>query len=187
MRQSLSAGLTASAALLVLAACTSDSPTAANQLTVDAPMPSIVDGQFCTWPAGYWKTHNQSGTVAQEADPTWQLVQPDAENSIFFLAGDTWVAVLETPAGGNAYYILAQQYIAAYLNSNNVNAEPVTPPEVEAALVAAQTLFEAYTPAATDALRGNDPLRAQFVQLAGVLGAYNEGELGPLRCDAEQP
>ncbi|HSM06412.1 MAG TPA: hypothetical protein VK858_17450 [Longimicrobiales bacterium] len=185
MKRPLSAGFTASAALLALVACTSDSPTAVNELSVGAPMLSTVDGAFCTRTAGYWKTHNPSGTAAREPDATWELIQPSAETSQFFLSGQTWVDVLGTPARGNPYYILAQQYIAAYLNRNNVNFDlPAAPPEVDAALAAAQGLFAVYTPAAIGGLTGNDPLRGQFLGLADILGSYNEGESGPGRCPA---
>jgi hypothetical protein len=32
-------------------------------------------------------------------------------------------------------------------------------------------------------LKGHDALRQQFISLAGVLGAYNEGITGPGHCE----
>jgi hypothetical protein len=84
------------------------------------------------------------------------------------------------PVGGNQYYNLAHQYMAAALNMEAGAAVPAT---VQAAFDAATTLFNTYAPAAIAGLRGSNPLRAQFVALAGILGSYNEGDIGPGHCD----
>jgi hypothetical protein len=38
-----------------------------------------------------------------------------------------------------------------------------------------QGLFNSYTPAQIKALKGNNPVRQQFISLAAILGDYNEG------------
>jgi hypothetical protein len=88
--------------------------------------------------------------------------------------------VFWTPVGGNQYYNLAHQYMAAALN---MEAGASVPANVQAAFDAATTLFNTHAPAAIAGLRGNNPLRAQFVALAGILGSYNEGDIGPGHCD----
>jgi hypothetical protein len=59
------------------------------------------------------------------------------------------------------------------------------PSSISGALAQAQVLFENYTPAQIAALKGkpsDKALRDQFVSLAGILGSYNEGLLGPAHC-----
>ena len=50
------------------------------------------------------------------------------------------------------------------------------------AIGTAAGLFSTYTPAQIAALKGNDPLRQQFISLGGLLGSYNEGAIGPGHC-----
>ena len=66
----------------------------------------------CTLTQGYWKTHSKYGPAPYDA--TWALI---GEDTTFFSSGKTWHQAIDTSsAGGNAYYILAHQYIAAKLN-----------------------------------------------------------------------
>lgn len=61
---------------------------------------------------GYWKNH--SDPLSARYDVTWdQVGGPDQD---FAGTGESWIAVLQRPTNGNAYYILAHQYIAAQLN-----------------------------------------------------------------------
>ena len=136
----------------------------------------------CTLTLGYWKTHNDSFQGGAATDPTWALLSGGlAEETIFFLSGQTWFEVFWTPVGGNAYYNLAHQYMAAVLNQL---AGASVPAAVQTALNSATTLFNTYTPAQIAALSGSDSLRRQFIALAGTLGAYNEGLAagGPDHC-----
>jgi hypothetical protein len=57
------------------------------------------------------------------------------------------------------------------------------PASVSSAITTATGLFGAYTPAQIGALSGSNALRKQFVALAGTLGSYNEGLIGPGHCD----
>ena len=66
---------------------------------------------------GFWRSH---------ADPsknnyasTWDLVGELGPDSEFMGTGESWIEVISRPTNGNAYYILAHQYIAAQLNIMN--------------------------------------------------------------------
>lgn len=57
------------------------------------------------------------------------------------------------------------------------------PSAAQTAYDAATILFNTYTPEQIKVLKGNHSLRAQFINLAGILGDYNEGLIGPGHCD----
>jgi len=126
----------------------------------------------CTLTQGYWKTHSRYGPAPY--DDTWNLVGEDLP---FFLSGQTWYRVLWTPPRGNVYYLLAHAYIAARLNV--LNGASTTPAVIDA-LVQAEAFFASYTPAQASALTMS--LRAHYVAVAGLLGRYNEGDVGPGHC-----
>lgn len=140
----------------------------------------VACGEGCTLTPGYWKTHSPEGPAP--LDETWFEVGPDAEDTPFFASGQTWYEVLWTPARGNAYYILARAYIAASMNFLNGASAPV---EVLDAWNEATDLFETYTPAEIGALKGNRPPRPRFLELAGLLDMYNNGDLGPGHCSED--
>lgn len=109
---------------------------------------------------GYWKNH-----------PDWPSPPCGVDYGKFFSSGQTWLEVLQTPPkGGNAYYILAHQYIAAKLNVCNGCWAPC-------GICTAEELFNKYTPADIGGLKGNDPLRQQFLELAAYLDDYNNRNL----------
>jgi hypothetical protein len=136
----------------------------------------------CTLTLGYWKTHNATFPGGAPVDPTWALLPGGlAEGTTFFLSGMTWYEVFWTPVGGNAYYNLAHQYMAAKLNV----LAGANPAAVSTALSDAETLFNTYTPAQIGALSGSNNLRKQFIALAGTLGSYNEGLTGPGHCSGD--
>jgi hypothetical protein len=83
------------------------------------------------------------------------------------------------PAGGNAYYMLAHQYIAVELNI----LAGADPSDVQEAFDDATELFETHTPEYIGGLRGNDPLRQEFIGLKNTLAHYNEGFIGPGSCN----
>lgn len=133
---------------------------------VDVTVPC---GGGCTLTLGYWKTHSQYGPAPY--DDTWAQV---GEDTIFYLSGQSWYQVLWTAPQGNPYYILARQYIAAYINTLNGAS---TTPAVDAALASAVALFNTWTPANIP----NDQ-RAAFVGAAMILDQYNNGDIGPGHC-----
>jgi hypothetical protein len=131
----------------------------------------------CTFTQGYWKTHSEFGPAPY--DDTWAELASGA-STVFFLSGQTYYQVLWTPPRGNAYYILAHQYIAAQLNMLGGASAPT---EVEQAFDQTTALFQTYTPAQIAALSGGSDLRHLFIALGGTLGDYNEGRIGPGSCD----
>jgi hypothetical protein len=148
------------------------------EIAVHVPCPT-----GCTLTQGYWKTHSAKGPAP--FDDNWNNLPGGlAENTVFFYSGQTWYQVFWTPpSGGNAYYQLAHQYEAAVLNIlNGADGSAVT-----------STLADAYallnnpanTPTSIGKLKGSDPLRAQFIKLAGILGSYNTGLIGPGHCSED--
>jgi hypothetical protein len=117
----------------------------------------------CTYTIGYWKTHPEDW-------PTNSLSIFTEEEAMDLL----W----SPPKKGNAYIILAHQYIGAELNV--VNGASI-PQEVEQAWLDAQALLvqyesEAYIPKKTED-------RDLAIYLAGMLDDYNNGLIGPGHCD----
>jgi hypothetical protein len=153
---------------------TNDSATTgSDSWKVDIDVPC----EGCTLTLGYWKTHSKYGPAPYDA--TWAEI---GEDTLFFLSGKTYYEVLWTAPAGNAYYILAPQYVAAMLNMLNGAS---VPSEVQAAFDEATVLFETYTPAQIAALKGKagNELRSQFIRLAELLDKYNNGQIGPGHCD----
>ena len=134
------------------------------------------EGEGCTLTPGYWKTHSEFGPAPY--DNTWALLTSGASTT-FFLSGQTWYEAFWTAPAGNAYYILAHAYMAAALNQL---AGTSIPADVLTAFNTATGLFETYTPAQIAVLSGNNALRKQFVELAGILDDYNNGITGPGHC-----
>lgn len=140
-----------------------------NTVTDTATTTVAVKGIGCTLTQGYWKTHSSYGPAAY--DDTWANI----EDTQFFSSGQTYYEVLWTaPKKGNAYYILAHQYIAAELN--------YMPADVLATWNEAKSLFETYTPGEIAALKGKNALRKNFIELAEILDDYNNGEMSVPHC-----
>lgn len=139
---------------------------------------TIACEEGCTLTQGYWKTHSDYGP-AKKSDPTWDLLPGGlGPDTVFFLSGQTWYEVFWTsPKKGNAYYILAHQYMAAKLN---ILSGASSTAAVDAAITWAETFFSTYTPTNWPA-----GLKTTIVQNAGILGDYNEGTIGPGHCDED--
>lgn len=132
----------------------------------------------CTLTQGYWKTHSEQGPAPY--DNTWEQLENGA-SEMFFKSGQTWYQVFWTPpAGGNVYYQLAHQYMAAVLNKLNGASSTAA---VDAAIASATTFFNTYTPAEAGAFGKSSTLRKDAGALASTLGSYNEGAIGPGHCD----
>ncbi|GAA5337623.1 MAG: hypothetical protein KNN15_11275 [Thermus antranikianii] len=142
--------------------------------TVTVRVPACPMG--CTLTQGYWKTHTEYGP-AKPRDATWDLILPRGEDSDFFQSEKNYYEVLWTPpSGGNPYYQLAHQYIAAKLN---VLKGAYAPPEVQAAIAWAENqFFNLYPPS----YNFGKSLTNQARYYAGILGQYNEGRIGPGHC-----
>ena len=108
---------------------------------------------------GYWKTHNIYATVPALRDP-WPIVE-DVE-----LCDRTFFEIVNTPPEGDAWLILAQQWIVALLNAMN-GCE--LPPDVYQALWDSEELL-------WDSCGSIDPSeREEAIGLAELFTAYNEG------------
>jgi len=122
----------------------------------------------CTLTQGYWKTHSKYGPAPY--DNTWAML---GEDTSFYLSGQSYYQVLWTsPSKGNAYYILAHQFIAAKLNLLKGAA---TTPAVDAAMTWAESFFSTYKP--SDSL--SKTLTNQAKSYAATLDSYNNGLIGP--------
>ena len=130
----------------------------------------------CTLTQGYWKTHSEHGPAPY--DETWALLANGADTP-FFTSGMTWYQAFWTPPkGGNAYLILAHQYEAAHLNMLN---EANVPEAVAKAMTAAEAFLGNY--AKYNGAKGK--ARSEMLELAAILGAYNEGATGPGHCSED--
>ena len=150
----------------------------------------VLCGHGCTLTQGYWKTHSNQGPAP--LDPTWNLL-PLAELTAAFLpnvdakpgagnpAPGTWYSIFWTsPSGGNVYYQLAHQYMAAKLNRLGGASSTAA---VDAAIASADVFFATYTPTEAGALGKNSTARQNALALATTLGNYNTGLIGPGHCD----
>ncbi len=131
------------------------------------PVPEVEDD--CTLTQGYWKTHNETAT-----QPGLMSDWPEPEDEANELCGQTWLDILHAPpVGGDAWIILAHQWIAARLN---VASGASTGDQVDQSLADAEAiLVENCDGLPTDT-------RADALYLAGVLDEYNNGVIGPGHC-----
>ncbi|MBC7271524.1 MAG: hypothetical protein H5T76_22915 [Streptomyces sp.] len=126
----------------------------------------------CTLTQGYWKTHSKQGPAPY--DDNWKNVGSLEEQTQFFNSGQTWHTVFWTAPAGNAYYVLAHQYMAAKLNVLNGASAPAN---VTQAIAEAETLLGGVS--GTTLTKAQ---RTQALQLATVLDSYNNGLIGPAHC-----
>jgi hypothetical protein len=125
--------------------------------------------QSCTLTQGYWKNH--AGDWDQASDGKIILT-----TGAFYNSGYTNLGILGIPPKGNAYIILAHQFVAARLNTNG-NSSGIA--AVDQALAGAAAYY-ASAPAGLPV--PTDPLRAQLIAWSTVLDDYNNGRLGVPHC-----
>ena len=125
----------------------------------------LPDEDDCTRTLGYWKNHS-----AHAENPSQNIPWPISEETL--LCDKTWYDILHTPSGGNAWVILAHQWIAAKLNA----ASGADTDVLNGALDEAEDLLTGNC----DGLKGDDRDRA--LELAGLLDDYNNGRIGPGHC-----
>lgn len=127
----------------------------------------------CTRTQGYWKTHSEYGPAP--ADPVWEELQ-NGPDSTFFKSGKSWYQVFWTPPPqGNAYYILAHQYMAAVLNGL-ADADTI---QIDALLGLVRSFFETYGPSDWQASVSKNVLTGW----ASTLEQFNSGKLGAMHCE----
>jgi hypothetical protein len=150
----------------------------------------------CTLTMGYWKTHNEEFWGGAPEDPNWYLIGDvdgdfvsEGPNEDFFDTGMTWFDVFWENPAGRPYYQLAHQWMAAYINKLSIEAIGGSiPAAVQDALDDGAVLLDEYDGSEADKtpdIKGKDAkaIRAEFVELAGILGDFNEGTTGPGHCD----
>jgi hypothetical protein len=120
----------------------------------------------CVLTQGFWKTHPEA----------WPADYPPS--ATFFSSRKTWMQVLQTAPRGDAYYILAHQYIAAVLNVAN-GATP--PAKVSTVIKEAKAWFETHCPGVSALSQEGQTL----IHWAEVLAAFNEGMMGVPHCETE--
>ncbi|WP_322797549.1 hypothetical protein [Thermoflexus sp.] len=117
----------------------------------------------CVLTQGFWKTHPDAWPKGHHP------------NDPFFRSGKTWMQVLWTAPRGDAYYILAHQYIAAVLNVAN---GAVPPPEVAEVISKAGEWFAANSPGVSP----SSEVGRMLIRWSEVLAAFNEGWMGVPYC-----
>ncbi|UVW27082.1 hypothetical protein [Massilia sp. H6] len=111
----------------------------------------------CVRTQGYWG--NKPGVA-------WPA--PYDRDAPFFNSSLSWQQVMDSPVRGDAYVMLAHQYIAAVLNGR---AGASAPNSLRAILLAAGSWFKTATPGTC--LRGACQLQRSW---AGMLDEYNNGD-----------
>ena len=119
----------------------------------------------CTRTIGYWKTHNVYATHRSLQDP-W----PISEDSVG--CGDTWLNWLNAEPEGDAWIILAHQWIGASLNWG---AGVEMPADIEDAIA-----WGGYYLTACEI---SDEDREAALEIAATLDAYNNGLAGVPQCE----
>lgn len=131
--------------------------------------PEYEDG--CAFTQGYWKTHSAYGPAPY--DGTWTLLD-DGEDTPFYASGLSYYQVLHTPPRGDAYFILAHQYIAATLNQLG-GADTSA---IDSELADAHDFFDAHAPGESLSREASSSAK----DLAETLDDYNNGRIGPGHC-----
>jgi hypothetical protein len=134
----------------------------------DAPRLSCT----CTRTPGYWKTHPN--------DEAWGWIPGGlGVNTILVGTGKTYMEILWTvPRHGDAFYILAHQWIAARMN----RIAGASPDPVLDLSWYAYDLLDAYdgNPHMMSEIKG--AVREDFINTAAILDQYNNGIIGPGHC-----
>ena len=141
----------------------------------------LITQDGCTLTQGYWKTHSHRGPAP--FDDTWNDV---GGADAIFLHGLTYYNVLWTsPSQGNAWYILAHQYIAAILNE----AAGADTSDITDELADALALLTAWSPTSltSKATGAAATARSEALELAGDLDDWNNGVTGPGHCEGDVP
>jgi hypothetical protein len=135
----------------------------------------------CTYSSGYWKSH---ADLFKHYDTTWDLT--GGPQVSFFNANLGWLQVLTgKPEGGNAYYILARQYIAAKLNFYSGADITIVSPSMDFT----ETLFTqpVFAGCSAESCMISTRVNSQYFDLsvkhAEILAKFNNGDIGSVQCD----
>lgn len=156
----------------------------------DSAEVTVISEQGCTLTWGYWKTHSLYGPAPY--DDTWALLDSNDDgihtgtNEPFFGTGHTYMDILNMScAGGNAYIILAHQYVAARLNGLKED-NPLLPGFIGDNMSNAKTLLTQYQGTMYISNRNSVDrvYRVQAIIISCILGNFNEGRyLNWPHCD----
>ena len=124
-------------------------------------------GDGCTLTQGYWKNHNEFRTQRRQ-----RLDWPAPLDEAQLMCGQKLLDILGTVPRGEAWYILAHQYIAASLNA----ASGASTDDLGTALADAKTLLTANC-------GGITAERQKAIDLSYLLDSFNNGLVGPGHCD----
>lgn len=122
----------------------------------------------CPHSQGYWKTHNKYAKNQSQKIP-WPISE-DTQ-----MCGKSWLTILNTSAGGDAFYILAYQYIAARLNVANGGPKNSV---LESKIQEAGNLLNQ-----CKNLKSSSSDRTLAINLASYLEKYNTNKLLDCRKD----
>ena len=125
-------------------------------------------GDGCTLTQGYWKNHNELETNGNQARD-WPAPYDERDT----MCGQTLLDVFNTSARGEAWYILAHQFIAASLNAASGASTDGLGDELDEA--------EALLLASCGGISPADRPRA--IELSELLDAFNNGHLSAPHCD----
>ncbi|HKO11588.1 MAG TPA: hypothetical protein VJV22_06455 [Acidobacteriaceae bacterium] len=139
------------------------------QATIRLASAECAPNPGCTLTQGYWK---QPFHIWPDQRDGSNWIRNDVE---FFDSGITWQQTLDTPTRGDAYLILAHQYIAATLNRAN-GARMDNLAQVADAYAAAAHWFSLSPD--QRALTSRDTL----ISWANVLESFNSGSAGVPHC-----
>ena len=128
----------------------------------------------CTRTLGYWKTHSKYGPAPY--DNVWNS-RDDGDAQLFDTGLSFYQVLTTSPDKGNAFFILAHQYIAAEMNKIGGASMPS---EVLDAWTQAGNLLDTYDSGLDIPKSSSD--RETAIQLADLLDSYNNGEIGPGHC-----
>lgn len=129
-----------------------------SQAELAGPVCGCPQPTGCTRTQGYWSS---------KPGVSWPA--PYSRTALFFSGGVSWQAILDTPPkGGNAYLILAHQYIAAVLNHASGASAP---PSIQTVIANAASFFSSGSN--LDSCTGSQCETQK--NWAGILDTYNKG------------
>jgi hypothetical protein len=160
-------------ATVAVAACAEQNPIAATAGDADQGRGIIImdpPPATCTYTQGYWKQQPELWDDAGDG-------RPFLTTDLFYNSEVSNLTILRMPPkGGNAYEILAHQFIAASLNLNGAVAGVA---EVDDALSGATNYFVNEAAGIPNPV---EPTRSQLISWAKTLDDFNNGIIGPGHC-----
>ncbi|HEU5055315.1 MAG TPA: hypothetical protein VFU21_02265, partial [Kofleriaceae bacterium] len=124
-------------------------------------------GDGCTLTQGYWKNHNEFRTNNNQARD-WPAPYDERDT----MCGETLLDIFDIAPRGEAWYILAHQFIAASLNA----ASGASTAGLDGAIDEAEALLLS----SCGGISSGD--RARAIELSELLDAFNNGHLSAPHC-----